>query len=499
MDTHWDEIVDVVVVGDGCAGQVTAIAAKEEGANVLVLEKQPKDSHCTSSAMSGGGIHLPDKDAMKYLDALWKIPVGTSWVETDIIQTYINYGMKVKGWLEKHGGQFKVVPARRSSEHTEIPGNDAFTHLSFAGRGYGLQRFLDAKLIEKGIPVKYNSPAKRLITDSKGQVLGVEAEQTDGSSKQIVRIGASKGVVLAPGGFEFNEVMKLNYLPVHPSYFTGHPSATGDGIRMAMAVGADLWHMNCVSARLVAKYPEFPIAFSLSPDSMRVRGVPGAAKTDPSKRPGYLFVDRKGKRFTNEDFKFHAVYYEVTSFDTHRMVYPRVPCYWIMDRRRIEIDALVTLRSGAAGPCRLYEWKKNNSKELEKGWIITGKSIKELAGKLDVPADNLEETVNTYNRYCTQGKDPDFNRPEESLIPLETSPFFALRMWPGGPNTQGGPKRNARCQVLNVDGEPIPGLYSAGEIGSLFGMLYPGGGSNLAECMAMGLVAGENVAHENRK
>lgn len=428
MDIHWDDIADVVVVGDGCAGAVTAIAAREEGANVLVVEKQPKDSHCTSSAMAGGAFLQPrNKDAIKYLESLYKIPAGLSWVEQDIIKAYVDYGLRVQGWVEEHGGQIREVPA--VGEHTELPGYEAFIHYRFAGMGFGMQRFLDAKLEEKGVPVKYNTQAKRLITDSKGQVIGVEVEINGLPGRKVAKIGAAKGVVLASGGFEYNEVMKLNYLPVHPSYFTGHPSATGDGIRMAIAVGADLWHMNCLSARLVAKFPDFPIAFSVSLNSRSVRGTPGVTEAEPEKRPGYVIVDRDGKRFTNEDFKVHSVYYEVTYFDTHRMAYPRVPCYWIMDRRRIELDSLVSLRSGAAGPCRLYEWSKDNRQELEKGWILTANSIKELAGKLDTPADNLEKTINTYNKYCAKGKDPEFNRNRESLIPLDEPPFFALRLW----------------------------------------------------------------------
>ncbi|MFC1905469.1 FAD-binding protein, partial [Chloroflexota bacterium] len=258
-----------------------------------------------------------------------------------------------------------------------------------------------------------------------------------------------------------------------------------------------LWHMNCVSARLVAKFPNFPIAFDISTDGTIVRGI--TTKMEADKRPGYIIVDRDGKRFTNEDFKRHSMYYEVACFDAHRLVYPRVPCFWIMDRRRIEIDYLIRVSSGAAGPYGPYKWSRDNSAELKKGWIISANSIRELARKLNLPSDNLEKTVNAYNRYCIKGKDPVFGRRAESLIPLEMPPFFAVTLWPGGPNTQGGPKRNARCQVLNVNGDPISGLYSAGEMGSMFGMLYPGGGSNLAECLAMGRVAGECAAHTRSK
>ncbi|MDP6101418.1 MAG: FAD-binding protein, partial [Dehalococcoidia bacterium] len=82
------------------------------------------------------------------------------------------------------------------------------------------------------------------------------------------------------------------------------------------------------------------------------------------------------------------------------------------------------------------------------------------------------------------------------LVPISNPPYYAVKMWPGGPNTQGGPKRNHRAQILNVDGDPIARLYAAGEFGSVYGMLYPSGGGNIAECIAFGRIAGEHAARE---
>jgi predicted oxidoreductase len=108
---------------------------------------------------------------------------------------------------------------------------------------------------------------------------------------------------------------------------------------------------------------------------------------------------------------------------------------------------------------------------------------------------NLKSTVQHYNRLCRDGEDLDFHRPHWSLAPLEDPPYYAVKLWPGGPNTQGGPMRNIRCQVLRPDRTPIPRLYACGELGSFFGMLYNGGG-NIAESIAMGTLAGEHVAGE---
>ena len=108
------------------------------------------------------------------------------------------------------------------------------------------------------------------------------------------------------------------------------------------------------------------------------------------------------------------------------------------------------------------------------------------------PAD-LEATVAKYNEYCKNKVDPDFARPRASLIALEKPPFYAVKLYPATFNTQGGPRRNAKCQVVDPDNQPIPRLYSAGELGSFWGWMYNGGGNN-AEALCTGQIAGRNVA-----
>ena len=108
----------------------------------------------------------------------------------------------------------------------------------------------------------------------------------------------------------------------------------------------------------------------------------------------------------------------------------------------------------------------------------------------------LHESIQRYNRFCQKGDDVDFHRPPWSLTPIENPPYYAVKLWPGGPNTQGGPRRNGKAQVVRPDNTPVPRLYSAGELGSVWGMLYQGGG-NIAECIAFGRIAGNNAAAES--
>ena len=150
-----------------------------------------------------------------------------------------------------------------------------------------------------------------------------------------------------------------------------------------------------------------------------------------------------------------------------------------------------------------YVWSADNKAEIDRGWITKVNTIEELAGKILADPDNnglmspsvLRETVKQYNEYCRKGEDLDFHKPKEWLQPLEDPPYYMVKLWPGGPNTQGGPKRNVRGQVLRVDNTPLPRLYSAGELGSVWGMFYNGGG-NIAECIAFGRIAGANAAAE---
>lgn len=493
---QWDEIAEVVIIGYGLAGAVAAITAHDLGASVLIVEKQSAGSHCSCSSISMG-IFLSPSDvdrATEYMVALCQMgQPETPWTDLDTIRAWVEYAAQNRDWLAKLGGNVNFFS--KTAEFPQLPEADSMESWKYQGSGFRMMKFMYSQVAARKIRVLYQTTVQRLLTDESGQVIGVRATDTQDRRPKEVDIRAAKAVILCSGGFEDNEEMKLQYLRVYPVYFAGGVGNTGDGIKMAQEVGADLWHMNCVSARLCAKFPDFPVAFFIdfSGGGWSQRSMLEKKGKVPA---GFIFIDKYGRRYMNEDLKPHAAVYELSSFDSHKLEYPRVPSYHVFDRRRMEYGPLGQLTSGPSGPHQLYRWSRDNKAELQRGWIVRGETINELASNIGVPPVILENTVQLWNRYCEAGKDPEFGRDPLELVPLDSPPFYAIKLLPGGSNTQGGPRRNSKAQVMNPFGEPVPALYAAGECGSVFGMLYPAGGGNLAECIAFGRIAAENAVKE---
>ncbi len=497
----WHAEAEVVMVGYGGAGATAAITARDRGTDVLLLEKQKQGNHYTNTGMAGGSFMSPSSaaEAAKYLRNLYRINETMSWTDDKVIDAWAAYASENKEWLEKTTGTTLTVA--RTVENVAMsypffPGRESLIGFRFRGLGWGLMNALEKQVTDRKIPVIYGASANKLLTDNSGRVIGVSAEIDEGGQKKVVNVAASKAVILTCGGFQFSEALKRQYLPVYPFYSHGTPACTGEGVTMALDVGAQLWHMNCFAGRLMAKFDDFPIAFSLEfrgdRRPLKQRFGTAEAKEEPS---GFIFVDRHGKRYTSEDFIGHYLCYELSVWDSHRLEYPRVPSYAIFDQKRIGKGPLADRRKGASGPCRLYQWSEDNHVEIEKGWITVGDSLPELARKISVDPDNLVKTVNNYNSYCTHGADPEFGTKASSLVPVRDAPYYAVKLWPGGCCAHGGPRRNSKSQVLNVDNESIPGLYVAGELGSIYAMPSLDA-AFLAEMFAFGRIAGENAAAE---
>src|SRR5262249_15150060 len=141
-----------------------------------------------------------------------------------------------------------------------------------------------------------------------------------------------------------------------------------------------------------------------------------------------------------------------------------------------------------------YAWSDDNSAELAKGWIKAADSLSALAAVLELDPVALVDTVGRWNRCCDARHDLEFGR-RLMLEPIAAPPFYAVELSPSMLNTQGGPRRNENGQIVRPNGTPIPRLYSAGELGSIYSHLYQGTG-NIGECLAFGRISGRNAAAE---
>jgi succinate dehydrogenase/fumarate reductase flavoprotein subunit len=363
--------------------------------------------------------------------------------------------------------------------HPHVTGAQYMAKYNVKGSGAqpaarNLWSFLSANVERRDIEVTTGAPAKELLKNQKGEVTGVIAEI---EGKNIL-IKARKAVILTCGGFENNPVLRREYLPVKDVPFLGNPGNSGDGIDMVQKAGAALWHMTAMVSGIGLKVPEYEVAFFISFYS-----------------PKFIIVDKYGRRYFDEvkGVEPHEYWRPFSYFDAHRLEYPRMPSYAIFDedaRRRGPI-----IMAGKSGSCHdLYQWSEDNSAEIKKGWIIRAKTIREISKRLALDEATLENTLARYNEYCRAGEDLDFGRPRQDLSPIEP-PYYAVELWPAIANTQGGPRRDKEARVLDPYGKPIPGLYAAGEFGSIWGFMYPGG-CNLSECIVFGQIAGRNAAND---
>jgi succinate dehydrogenase/fumarate reductase flavoprotein subunit len=352
---------------------------------------------------------------------------------------------------------------------------------------------------QREIPVKYDTAAKNLILNNDGKIVGVAAE----CGGKSLNLKARQAVILACGGFEFDKWAKLQFLEAKPFYAMGSTSSTGDGLRMAQAVGARMWHMWHTHNSYGFKYKEFPMAFRhCFGGSLATHG--GQKKIQ---RMPWIVIDKFGKRFMNE---FHPAPQDtgarpLSYFDPDLPGFPRIPCYLIFDDNGRQLRPFgVPLGFPEDFPNgERYKWSRDNSAEIEKGWIIQGASIKELAQRIKNLPNNdnrissslLKQTISKWNKIVDSGVDDDFKRNPGTMMPINTPPYYAMEAWPVITNTQGGPEHNINRQVLDAWGNPIPRLYTAGELGSFFGHLYELSG-NIGECFLSGRIAAKNAAEE---
>ena len=474
---------DVVVVGYGGAGAAAAIEAADAGASVLILEKFPEAGGTTR--MAGGNIRSV-RDAAKMAAHLEALTEGTT--DQASIEAHVQGLLDLPGWIERCGGFVQPDPNEALDAEREPgpPYPGATPGTMFPGvvgadgiglryrwpksRNNGLSRgaaawaMLSRNVERRRIQVLNETTVKRLIREDE-RITGLVADQRG----REIRVMARHGVVLASGGFAWNKDMLQQWIGAAlPSAAPPHRN-TGEGVLMAQAVGASLWHMNAAVLALGFQVPGHDATFAFK---MRERG--------------FILVDRAAERFCDESkLAGHSGGLLMEHRDHDTAVLQRLPSFVIFDEATRLAGPITTPDAGFNAD---LGWPDDNAMPVEKGWIATAGSIRGLAEKLGVGADALEATVATYNRGIEANRDP-FGRSRLDATTIEKGPFYGIALWPTVYNTQGGPRRSARGEVLDPWGAPIPGLFSAGELGSIFSTHYPGG-MNYGEAFVSGRAAG---------
>jgi succinate dehydrogenase/fumarate reductase flavoprotein subunit len=483
VSDRWDVEADVVVVGFGAAGVAASVTAHDLGAKVVILEKAPEGQEGGNTRVAGQGYLNTSSadDAAAYLTAL----CGPYTVPEKMVRVWAEEIGENNSWLASLGGdpqEHQHPPV--GIEFPDLPGADC-VHKFHDGPTYGYsytwKRF-ESLVKQRPISVLYETPGRELVQhDTTKEILGVRAQRGEAT----LNVKARRGVVLTCGGFENNQEMIRNYLPGIPyCYTSGSPYNEGDGITMALSVGADLWHMNNYAGPSMAlKVPEVPTSFSMQ-----------ALHFSKQMAGGMIVVGPDGRRFCDEKFKTRHGKVPVNG----RWLPLATPCpmFMIIDHTLFSAGPLYDKHPshGWTQIIERYEWSPDNSAELAKGWVKSAGTLAALAVQIGLDPAALTATVNRWNHGCDERADDDFGR-KLMLEPIAAPPFYAVELSPSMLNTQGGPRRNEKGQIVRPNGTPIPRLYSAGELGSIYSYLYQGTG-NIGECLAFGRISGRNAAAE---
>ena len=451
--TESSKDVDVVVVGGGGAGFAAAVTAKENGANVVLLEKMPQVGGNT--LISGGEYAAPENDLQKEegiedSKELFADDVKEAGGDPELIDVLAEHATEDAYWLRDDIGvewlDSLMFFGGHSVKRSLIPAAHSGNEL--------IKNYLK-KCEELGIEVITEADVKEILTED-NKITGVKAETPDGE----LTVNA-KSVVLATGGFGANDEMTYENDHEIDEYVksTNSPGATGDGIIMAEALNADTVDMD--------KIQLYPVC---DPETGRLLYV-----GDTRLVGGALLVNKEGKRFVEELGTRREISMAIKAQTDH-------VGYLLWDEKSNEVTGTM-----ASNPEEAEE-------QFEKGNLVKADTIEELAEHFDLDKDQLLETVKTFNENSKKEEDPEFNLRMLGWT-IEEGPYYMLKAAPAVHHTMGGLKINTDAQVIDKDGNPIEGLYAAGEVtGGIHGSNRLGSAA-IADITVYGRIAGQNAAN----
>lgn len=491
----------MVVVGFAAAGSGVAIDAFDKGADVLILEKMPEGLEGGATGVSGGNLDVPASGVGWTADYQSQVVSSLGTASEEFINTHLEWVRKLPDWLTAMGVEM---------DSETMPGFVNTKGPVYLRTGHVLFAALKNAVNQRGIPVLYETPGKELIQDPvTKEILGVKAERQG----TPVYVKARKGVALTCGGYESNlEMLNSFHHPAVEIMFEGSPANTGDGLRMAAKAGAHIHHL-----AMGLEWGNF--CFKAPSKVYETAIVVGQGVGGTIDYYSYIFVDKLGERFMNE--RKEAMHLkeplEVLDFKggvftpPNQVGYPHIPFFMVFDEKTRKTGPLAKV-SGLPGswgwntgdPDRhqAYQWSQDNLAEIKEGWIVQADTLEELATKItgtdcwgnttSIDPDGLVATVAKFNQFCEAGEDADFGRPKDTLLPLDTPPFYAAELCLTSLYTLGGPKKNAKAQVVDYDDNPIPRLYAAGDV-SDHGIYKMGA---MAGAMTWGRIAAHHLVAE---
>ena len=482
---------DVVVVGAGGAGMTAAITAAAEGKSVVILESQSMvggNSVRATGGMNAGKTVYQDENefgesagvektlktaAEKYADnetitALAKT-VSEQWAayqanptgyfdsvelmeldtmiggkginDPELVETLCANSADAIDWLDEHGITLHNVSSFGGASVKRIhrPVNAEGKTVSV---GSYMIPLLEENCEKAGVKMMLDTTATEILTDANGAAVGVKAT---GASGETVTVNA-KAVVLASGGFGANLDMVVKYKPELKGFMTTNaPGIQGQGIEMAQAIGAATVDMDQIQI-----HPT-------------VEANTAALITEGLRGDGAILINEEGQRFIDEvgtrDVVSAAEIAQTGSYS-----------WLVVDQAMVDASSVI-------------------QGYIKKGYTVTGATYEELGKAMGVDAAAFAETMDKWNGYVEAKNDPDFGR-TSFANPLNTAPYYAVKVTAGVHHTMGGLKINANTEVLNEKGEVIPGLFAAGEVtGGVHGANRLGGNA-VADFTVFGRIAG---------
>jgi fumarate reductase flavoprotein subunit len=465
---------EIVIIGGGGAGLPAALTAHERGSKALVLEKR---GIVGGNALMAEGFFATESPAQRRLlidakkDDLFKKALDYAHYKIDprIVRVFINRSGDTVRWIEEKGIRFnRIAPF--------YPNQVPLVWHIVEGHGATIIKIFEKECKEKGIPILRKTKAKRILVDNKGRVRGVEAEGEEGK----IEINA-KSVIIATGGYASNRDLLKKYCREHAKMLKdeGLPGMDGDGLMMAMKIGADTEGLG--NLQMVGPAP-FPKNWTLE-------GVAG--------EPYCIWVNKKGERFIDEAITFNV--FEAVNAILRQKGWIG---YAILDNK-VKEDII---QHGLIRGCgelfvprgkKMEGFDKELSQQIDKGGAFISESLEEISEWIEAPREALRNTVDEYNGFCDRHYDEIFVKDPQYLRALRTPPFYAIKFSGAILGTMGGIKINYKMEVLDKEGEPIPGLYAVGaDTGGWESDTYCAilSGSAFGFAMNSGRIAAENAS-----